>query len=325
MNNLIRQAHALPALEGVQTISINPVVLPAPSRGQPLEMRITAPVAGNNLPIILLSHGDGPSLYLPSKDGYGPLANFYAEQGFVVIQPTHANSKVAGMPRDLPGAPLFWRARVEEMKLILDQLDEIERLVPLIASRLDRQRVAAVGHSMGGQTVGMLLGARLTDPNDSGAVDVDVIEPRIKVGVLLTPPGNGGDELSDYAREHFSELNPDYTHLTTRSLLVVGDADVNPFMTVRGPEWYTAAYRDGPGCEAMLTIKGGMHGLGGIAGYDAKETGDEDPDRLATVQRMTAAYLRSALYDGDASWTTARDALANARSELAEVESKRAR
>lgn len=322
MNNLIRQANALPVRDAVQTVSISPVTLPAPLRGQPLEMRITAPVAGTDLPIILLSHGDGPSLYLPSKDGYGPLASFYAEQGFVVIQPTHANSKIAGLPRDLPGAPLFWRARVDEMKLILDQLEEIECLVPLIAGRLDHKRVAAVGHSMGGQTVGMLLGARLTDPKDADAVEVDVIEPRIKVGVLLAPPGNGGDELSDYAREHFSELNPDYTHMTTRSLLVVGDADVNPFMTVRGPEWYTAAYRDGPGCETMLTIKGGMHGLGGIAGYDAKETGDEDPDRLATVERMTAAYLRSALYDGDASWSNACQMLVEAAADLAKVDCK---
>ena len=322
MNNLLRQANSLPVREGVQTVSISPVTIPLPGRDQPLEMRITAPISGEKLPIILLSHGDGPSLYLPSKDGYGPLANFYAEQGFAVIQPTHANSKVGGLPRDLPGAPLFWRARVNEMKSILDEIDEIERLVPLIAGRLDHERVAAVGHSMGGQTVGMLLGARLTDPKDPDAVDVDVNEPRIKVGVLLTPPGNGGNELSAYARENFSELNPDYTRLAIRSLLVVGDADVNPFMTVRGPEWYTAAYRDGPGCEAMLTIKGGMHGLGGIAGYDAKETADEDPDRLATVQRMTGAYLRSALYDGDTSWSEACGILATATRDIAMVENK---
>ncbi|WP_158277981.1 hypothetical protein [Caulobacter endophyticus] len=44
---------------------------------------------------MLLSHGHGPSNYIPSKDGYGPLVNFYAERGFVVIQPTHLNSKVA--------------------------------------------------------------------------------------------------------------------------------------------------------------------------------------------------------------------------------------
>ena len=123
-------------------------------------------------------------------------------------------------------------------------------------------------------------------------------------------------------RQNFSELNPDYTHLITRSLVVVGDADINPFMTVRGPEWYTAAFRDGPGCDSLLTLTGGMHGLGGIAGYDAKETGDEDPDRLATVQRMTAAYLRSALHTGDPAWANACAALAAHAGSVAQVSTK---
>lgn len=66
MNNLIDKARPLPVRDSVQTISVSPVVLQAPTRGQPLELRITAPVAGGDLPILLLSHGDGPSLYLPS-------------------------------------------------------------------------------------------------------------------------------------------------------------------------------------------------------------------------------------------------------------------
>lgn len=321
MNNLIDKARRLPVREPMQTISINPVTLGAPFRGQPLEMRITAPVGGTGLPVILLSHGDGPSLYLPSKDGYGPLADFYAGQGFAVIQPTHANSKVAGLPRDMPGAPLFWRVRVQEMKLILDRLDEIES-VPAISGRLDHERIAVVGHSMGGQTAGMLLGARLTDPNDPTASDVNMIEPRIKAGVLLAAPGRGGEELSSYVRENFSFLNPDYSHLATRCLAVVGDEDVNPFMTVRGAEWYRAVFEEAPGCESLLTLIGGQHGLGGIAGFDAKETADEDADRLATVQRMTAAYLRSALYEGEPAWAEARAALAEWSGTLAAIETK---
>lgn len=322
MNNLISKSRYLPMRDPRQTISINPVTLHPPQRGQPLEMRITAPLEGDKLPIILLSHGDGPSLYLPSKDGYAPLVNFYAEQGFVVIQPTHANSKVAGLSHDQIGAPLFWRSRVEEMKQILDSLSEIEDLVPYLSGRIDHQQIVAVGHSMGGQTVAMLLGARLTDTKRAEDQDVSVVEPRIKVGVLLAPPGKGGDDLSDFARENFTELNPDYSHIKTRSLVVVGDADVNPFITVRGPEWYTAAYDEGPGCDYLLTLKGGMHGLGGIAGYDAKETVDEDPDRLAIVQRMTASYLHSALSGDDIEWQNAQEALKEHASDLAHIESK---
>src|SRR4029078_3924182 len=107
MNNLIREASRIPVASAGVTISISPVTLQAPGRGRPLEIRVTAPAGGGRLPIILFSHGHGQSLYLPSKDGYGPLVNFYAEHGFAVIQPTHANSKVAGLDAVAPGGPLF--------------------------------------------------------------------------------------------------------------------------------------------------------------------------------------------------------------------------
>jgi predicted dienelactone hydrolase len=305
MNNLIDKARHIPIDEARPAISISSVTLPAPERGIPLEMRVSAPMNGDKLPIILLSHGHGPSLYLPSKDGYGPLVNFYAEHGFVVIQPTHLNSKVGGLPSDGPGAPLFWRSRVEDMTMILDRLGEIEEQVPAIAGRLDHERVAVVGHSLGGQTAGMLLGARLNDPKDPMAQDVNMIEPRIKAGVLLAPPGHGGADLSAIAADRYSCLTPDFSHMKTRSLVVVGDADVSPHLTVRGADWHADAYHHSPGAESLLTMSGAKHGLGGVAGYDAKETDDEDADRLAIVQRMTWAYLRSALYDGDSAWHTA--------------------
>lgn len=322
MNNLINEARHIPINNAVPTVSVSPVTLAAPERGLPLQMRITAPLSGSNLPIILLSHGHGPSLYLPSKDGYGPLVNFYAEHGFVVIQPTHANSKVAGLGPDAPGGPLFWRSRVQDMKLILDQLDEIEASVPLIAGRLDRSRIAAVGHSLGGQTVGLLLGALLTDTNDETATNVSMIEPRITAGVLLAAPGNGGDSLSKFAADHYTSMNPDYSHMTTRTLVVVGDSDGSPHLTVRGAEWHTDPYYHGPGSDGLLTLFGAKHGLGGIAGYDAKETDDENPDRLAVVQRMTWAYLHSALYAEDFAWSNACKALEMYASSQGRVEEK---
>jgi predicted dienelactone hydrolase len=208
------------------------------------------------------------------------------------------------------------------MTLILDQLAAIEASVPAIAGRIDHNRIAAVGHSMGAQTVGMLLGARLTDLKDASATDVNLIEPRIKVGVLLAPAGNGGDDLSAFARENYSALNPDFTHMTTQTLVVMGDADVNPHLTVRGADWHADPYHHGPGSDAMLTLMGAKHGLGGVAGYDAKETDDEDPDRLTIVQRMSWAYLRSALYAGDASWSDACKALNDNASSHGRVDSK---
>ncbi|MBZ9675648.1 alpha/beta hydrolase family protein [Mesorhizobium sp. ES1-1] len=322
MNNLIKDALLIPVSDPSQTISINPVVLQVENRPIPLELRITAPVIGDKLPVVLLSHGHGPSLYLPSKDGYGPLVNFYAEHGFVVIQPTHLNSKVAGMPADSAGGPLFWRSRVEDMTAILDQLDTIEAAVPAIAGQIDRSRVAVIGHSMGGQTAGLLLGARLTDPNDPDAQNIDMREPRIAAGIMLTAPGNGGASLSEMAASRYSFFNPDFSHLTTRTLVVIGDEDASAHLTVRGPAWHADAFHDSRGADALMTIIGGKHGLGGIAGYDAKETDDEDPERLEIVLRTTWAYLRSALYEGDDAWTVARQALVAHCADHARVELK---
>ena len=322
MNNLIDTARAIPVAEPALAASFSPVVLSTPGRRMPLEMRITAPVDGDNLPVILLSHGHGPSLYTPSKDGYGPLANFLAERGFVVIQPTHANSKVAGFPADSPGAPLFWRERVEEMKLILDGLDAIEATLPAIAGRLDRNRIAAVGHSLGGQTVGLLLGARVTVGEGADARELDLIEPRIKAGVLLGAPGAGGDDLSDGAKRYGPAFSPDFSHLTTRALVVFGDADDSPHLTVRGADWHADPFHRSPGAEYLLTLFGARHGLGGIAGYDAKETDDEDPDRLEATRRLTWAYLRSALYDGDTAWAAACEAMAGPTSSIGRIDRK---
>lgn len=312
MNNLITEAARIPVSDPVQTISTSPVTLSAPGRGIPLELRITAPSMGRDLPIILLSHGHGPSLYIPSKDGYGPLVSFYAEHGFAVIQPTHLNSKVAGLPPGTPGRPLGWKSRVEDMALILDRLDEIETQAPALADRLDRTRIAVVGHSLGGQTAGMLLGARLSDPKDAEATDVSMIEPRIKAGVIMAAPGNAGPDMvdmSDAVRENISFLNPDFTHMTTRNLVVIGENDVSPHLTTRDADWHADPFHDGPGSDALLTLIGGKHGMGGISGYDAKEADDEHPERLAVVQRMTWAYLRSALYEGDPAWQDACAAL----------------
>ncbi|MEG3089261.1 alpha/beta hydrolase family protein [Sphingomonas sp. PB4P5] len=320
MNNLIDKARHLPVNDAVTTISISPVILPAPGRGVPLELRITAPMNGSALPVVLLSHGHGPSLYIPSKDGYGPLANFLAEHGFVVIQPTHPNSKVGGLAPDAPGGPLFWRERVEDMTRILDQIETIEAIVPAISGRLDHGRIAAIGHSLGSHTISVLLGATVAAPEDAESGS-DLREPRIKVGVLLASLGRSQD-LNGPMGLRYPALGLDFSTMTTRTLVVFGDHDVSPHLTERDAQWHADPYHHGPGADCLLTLFGAKHGLGGVAGYDAKETDDEDPDRLAVVQRMLWAYLRSTLYPGDPAWLNVCKALKNDVSQIGQVDCK---
>ena len=74
-------------------LSFGPLVLPVPGRAVDLQMRVSAPATGSGLPVILLSHGHGPSNHLSSLNGYAPLANYWAAHGFAVIQPTHLDSR----------------------------------------------------------------------------------------------------------------------------------------------------------------------------------------------------------------------------------------
>jgi predicted dienelactone hydrolase len=302
-------------------LSVSPVVLPAPGRAVDLQVRVSAPVTGSELPIVLLSHGHGPSNNLSSLNGYAPLANYWAAHGFVVIQPTHLNSRTLSLNPDDPEAPLYWRSRAEDMKRILDQLDAIEAAVPQLLGRLDRSKVAVAGHSMGGHTASLLLGARLTDPHDG--TELNLAEPRIKAGVLLAAPGRGGDALTEAVVENYPFfLTTDFSEMTTPALVVAGDKDTSPHLTVRGADWHTDPYYLSPDPKSLLTLFDAEHGLGGISGYDAAETTDENPERVAAVQRLTWAYLRSELYPGDSAWQAARDALTAGPNPLGRVESK---
>lgn len=303
----IGKAANIPVSAPTPVVSVSPVVLPVPGRAVDLQMRVTAPATGQHLPILLLSHGQGRSNHLSSLNGYGPLVNFWAAHGFVVLQPTHLSSKSLSLPPETPGAPLFWRSRVEDMKFIVDHLERIEASVPQIAGRLDRSRIAVAGHSMGGHTAGMLLGAQLTDEDGTR---VNLAEPRIKAGVLLAPPGEGGADLSPFAAGLPFFRQPSFAEMTTPTLVVVGDQDVSPHLTIRGADWHADPYRLSTGPKCLLTIAGGEHILGGVSGYDAKETTDESPERVATVQRLTWAYLRTALYPGNPAWSVACAALA---------------
>lgn len=305
-NALIGKAKRIPTSAETPIVSISPVTLPSPGRAVDLQMRVSAPTTGRDLPIIIFSHGFGASNFIASLRGYGPLADFYAAHGFVVIQPTHQSAKSLGLDPNGPEGALFWHSRAQDMRFVLDHLEEIEAAVPGLGGRLDRSRVAAVGHSMGGHTTAMMAGMRVSDPV-SGEV-VDLTEPRFGAFVMFGPPGNG-DGLAPWATEHYPVLGgTDYAGMKMPALVVAGDKDANPNFSER-PGWRWDAYALSPGPKCLLTMFGGGHLVGGISGYDAGETSDEDPERVAAVQRLTWAYLRSALYPEDTAWSVTQAAL----------------
>lgn len=306
----------------VPVLSYSPVVLSVPGRPVDLQVRVSAPATGTGLPVILLSHGHGPSNHLSSLNGYAPLADFWAAHGFVVVQPTHlTSSTLSHLVADAPGAPDFWRSRAEDMTHVLDRLDVVENAVPQLAGRVDRTKVALAGHSLGGFTAALLLGAGITDPA-TGHV-VHLVEPRITAGVLLAAPGRGGDVLNGPMAEQWPIVGAvDFSTMTTPALVVAGDKDDPRHFTDMGPDWHADAYTLAPGPKTLLTLFDAEHGLGGIAGYDAAETTDENPERVAALARLTAAYLRTRLHPGDTAWQVTSEALTTGPDAVGRVGSK---
>lgn len=278
-------------------LSVKPVVLPAPSRGDDLQVRVSAPTTGTGLPVVVFAHGFGGAM-----DWYDPLVDHWTANGFVVVQPTFLDSATLGVTPADPRYPTIWRTRVDDLERVIDELATILAAVPGLAGRVDPELLAVAGHSWGGQSAGMLLGARVLGPD--GRPGEDRTDHRVRAGVLLATTGLGGAELVPYAREHFSFMNPDFESLKTPALVVAGDDDQSQLST-RGPDWFTDVYHLSPGARGLVTLFGGRHYLGGIQGYRSADTTDESPARVDLVRHTSTAFLRTALGLDDAAWPDA--------------------
>jgi predicted dienelactone hydrolase len=251
-------------------LTVNPIVLKDPAQGKDLSIRVTLPMQGERLPIILFSHGASYS-----KDDYLPLTEFWAAHGYVVIQPTHIESASIGLPRDDPRLPSAWKDRILDMRFILDSLGEIERQAPLLKGRMDPKHVIAAGHSFGGHTAAALTAAHMPDMN------ADLTDPRIAAAIMLAPP-----PLAAGFR------NVAWGTVSKPMLLIAGDQDV-----IKGfnDKWQDHAdyYYKGPTGQCLAVMTGEKHYLGGILGIHRTEEETPNPQSLAAVQTMTLAFLNT--------------------------------
>lgn len=110
-------------------------------------IRNAEPSAGQH-PLLLLSHGYGGNWRNQAW-----LADAMAAQGYIVIAPDHPGTTT----QDLTAvhAQQLW-LRPQDLKTALDMITAN----PALAGRVDQNRIAAVGHSLGGWTVMELAGAR---------------------------------------------------------------------------------------------------------------------------------------------------------------------
>jgi len=110
---------------------------------------IGAPIAGDRLPTLLLSHGNGGSARM-----MGWLGTALARAGYLVIAVDHPGNNGAD-DMTLAGSMLTW-LRADDLQAALAAVQADPRLGP----HVDGQRLGVVGFSAGGYTALLAAGAR---------------------------------------------------------------------------------------------------------------------------------------------------------------------
>lgn len=114
-------------------------------------------LTGNDLPVILLSHGA-----MGAASNYSWLAEYLSRRGYVVLGVSHfGESPVFGQDSiDLTSVSRFGD-RTKDLNFALEFLLEQSKY----AANLDANKIGAIGHSSGGSTVLMLTGVAFS-PKD---------------------------------------------------------------------------------------------------------------------------------------------------------------
>jgi len=252
----------------------------APTR-RDLPVKATWPVGAFKAPVIVFSHG-----YLGSKDGYEPMASYWAKHGYVVLRMTHADSiqykKTPEARESLLNKSVteFANAldRPKEVSFVIDSFSKLEEKVPALKGRLDASRIGIGGHSFGAHTAMICAGTMTT-------LGQSMPEKRGKAFLLMSPQGVGGrlDEKS-------------WSRIDSPMMVVSGTKDGSSVGRAVTPEHRRDPYTYSPsGDKYLLWMDGADHGLGGVARSAQSRLPllrrAQNPDQLKTVQAVSLAFF----------------------------------
>jgi dienelactone hydrolase len=199
--------------------------------------------------VVAFSHG---ALSSPAK--YAALTLRWAEAGYLVVAPLHADSTDWTGPRPAMAQQMPWR--LADMRLVAAQLP---RLAAQARVRLGRAPLHAAGHSFG------------------GLIAIAWDDPAIRSVIAISPPGPIPG----------LPMPPEDKPL----LVVTGTRDANPMVAPRWQDHLTA-YDQATGPALAYVGTDADHYFGGIYGRP-ELPGPKAEAAFADLVPLTLAFLRS--------------------------------
>jgi dienelactone hydrolase len=241
-------------------------------------MRVSMPADDGRYPVVVLSHGGGSS-----KDGYTRVADHWASHGYVVIAPTHKDSKTLGFDVATAGGRAMadvTASRMKDLTFIAKNLAAIAARVPGLAARADGTRMVAAGHSMGGGTALTATGLRMKNKRDGSIVAMD--NPGFVALILLSETGHN-PMMPD---EPWRQVKvPTFISTGTNDAGAMTDGTRSPF----GYDFDGPAAFDNP-ARHYLWIDGVDHYMGGLWCCEGSK-GPPDTVALRAFNGATTAFL----------------------------------
>jgi predicted dienelactone hydrolase len=207
---------------------------------EPLRCTVRFPLAEaestQRFPLVIFSHGMGGS-----SNAFTDLTTLLAGHGYVVVLPNHADSVALRREKGEDATEILRNprgytrkvdpiGRVDEIKLIIDNLGLLEEAAAELRDRqgngrIDRDQIGMAGHSAGAMTSQLVCGvrARYFD-RDRGERPRDALtlrsfaDERVKAGVLVSGQGTTSRLFT----------NDSWQHTEIPLLVLAGSRDTSP-------------------------------------------------------------------------------------------------
>lgn len=323
-------SHAVFAEQNAEVQLIESLKLNDAKRNQEVEVLVRYPKGEGPFPLIVFSHGFGAG-----KTAYGPISEFWASHGFVVVHPQHADGRnmqnlgangargakrpaggfgssteerreelrkrfrerrQGGAAKDgnsrfkggkgglgkMLGSPESTANRVADVIAVLDGIEQLEKGIPDLAGKIDRQRLAVSGHSFGAATAMLVAGVT----TDSGTGEQKSFrDPRVGCLLAFSAAGTGEYGLT---QESWQDLK-------LPSLFVTGTRDIRPGYEFA---WRREAFELSPEGEKYLLVLEGathFHFGGGPAGWNRSGAGRFGGGRPGGIAEYTKIVKSASL------------------------------